>query len=136
MGCYIIPDDTLTIEDVVAAISKRPRKAELLVAGNFNVDLAEPEGNARDEKIAAALGAARLEDMSTHFLPRHKPWLRDGRTWSMLRGGREVRSQTNCLLGTDCRLLQNVLLRDVCHNIDHYLVLGCLRRAAATERSR
>ena len=69
-----------------------------------------------------------IEYMSGHFLPRRKPWLRDGRTWIMLRGGQEVRFWTNCLLGTYLRLFQNVAVWDMWHNTDHYLVMGYLRR--------
>ena len=43
MGCYIAPNYALTIEDVIAAIRRRPRGAKLLVADGFNVDLADPE---------------------------------------------------------------------------------------------
>ena len=42
MGCYLAPDDTSTIEIVVVALKERPRDAELLVVGYFNVNLAEP----------------------------------------------------------------------------------------------
>ena len=47
----------------------------------------------------------------------------------MRRGGREVRSRTDYILGTDSCLFQNVVVWDVRRNIDHYLVLGCLRGA-------
>ena len=97
------------------------------MVNDFNTDLAAPEGRARDEDISAAMAAARLEYLSWHFLPRHKLWMKDGRTWCMRRGGREVRSQTNYILGTYRHLLQNVAVRDARHNTDHYLVLGCLR---------
>ena len=39
-----------------------------------------------------------LEDMSRHFLPRHKPWLKYVCTWAMHRGGQEVRSRTDYIL--------------------------------------
>ena len=42
MGCYLDPDYDLNLEGVVAAISQRPRGAALLVARNFNSDLAAP----------------------------------------------------------------------------------------------
>ena len=64
--------------------------------------------------------------MSAHFLPRHKPWFRDGQTWTILRGGREIRSRTDYILGTDRRLIQNMAVRDARHNIYQYLVLGCI----------
>ena len=47
VGCYLDPDDTSTIENVVAALKDRPRGAKLLVVGDFNVNLAEPEGDQR-----------------------------------------------------------------------------------------
>ena len=74
--------------------------------------------------------------MSGHFLPRHKPWLKDDRTWSMLQGGQELRSQTNYILGTDSCLFQNAEFRDAQHNTDHYLVLGCLHGANPATHSR
>ena len=112
MRCYLAPDDALTIEDIVAAISQRPQGAALLVVGNFYTDLAAPEGRAWDKEIAVAMAATGLEDFSGQFLPRKKPWLRDGRTWCMRRGGREVRSWTKFVLGTYRGLIQNVAVRD------------------------
>ena len=47
----------------------------------------------------------------------------------MHRSGREVRSWTDYILGTDSCLFQNVLVRDARHNTYYYLVLGCLCRA-------
>ena len=77
-----------------------------------------------------------LEDMSGHFLQRQKPWLTAGQTWDMERGGREVRSRTNYILGTDSCLLQNVAVRDTRNNTDHYTVLGCLCGSAPAAHSR
>ena len=42
MGVYIAPEDTETMERVVEAIRRKPRGAELLVAGDFNADIAAP----------------------------------------------------------------------------------------------
>ena len=42
VGVYIAPEDTETIERVVEAIRKKPWCAELMVAGNFNADIAAP----------------------------------------------------------------------------------------------
>ena len=47
VGCYLAPNDTLIIESVGAALKGRPRGAELLVTGDFNVKLAEPEVDLR-----------------------------------------------------------------------------------------
>ena len=99
----------------------------------MNVELAEPEGDRREEDIAATLATEGLEDMAEHFLPRRRRWCRDRRTWSMLRQGRELRSRTDYILGTDRRLFGNVAVRDPMHNSDHYMVLGCMHIASLTE---
>ena len=72
MGCYLAPDDTSTIESVVAALKERPMGAKLLVAGEFNANLAEPEGDWRGENIVAAMSTEGLEDMSAHLLPQRR----------------------------------------------------------------
>ena len=77
---YIAPEDTETMERVVAAIRKKTRGAELMVVGIFNADIAAPEGNRRAENIATDIATAELEDMARHFLPRGKQWCRDRRT--------------------------------------------------------
>ena len=51
----------------------------------------------------------------------------------MFRKGREVRSRTDYILGADIRLFRNVTVRDPRHNLDHYMVLGCLPSALPTE---
>ena len=60
MGVYIAPEDTETMERVVEEIWKKPRGAELLVAGDFNADIAAPEGDRRAENIATELATAGL----------------------------------------------------------------------------
>ena len=70
VGVYIAPEGTETMERVVEAIRKKPRGAELLVAGDFNADIAAPEGDRRAENIATELATAGLEDMARHFLAR------------------------------------------------------------------
>ena len=54
----------------------------------------------------------------------------------MLRNGREVQSRTDYILGTDRRLFRNVAVQDPRHNLDHYMVLGCLPSAPLTEHKR
>ena len=76
-----------------------------MVVGDFNTNLAAPEGQVRDKEIAAAMDAVGLEDLSGHLLPRNKPWFRDSMMWCMRRGFWKVRSQTNYFLGTDRRML-------------------------------
>ena len=48
MGCYLAPDNALSIEDVVVAIIQQNCDSVLLVDGYSNSDLAAPEGHARD----------------------------------------------------------------------------------------
>ena len=44
-GCYFAPDNSATIEDIVADISQQPRGGgALLVVGDSNTNLASPEG--------------------------------------------------------------------------------------------
>ena len=68
MGCYLAPDDTSTIDSVVAALKERPRGAKLMVAGELNINLAEPEGDQRGKDIAATMATEGLEDMLEQFL--------------------------------------------------------------------
>ena len=98
VGCYLAPDNSSTMERVVEALRSRPRGAELLVAGDFNVNLATPEGDRRAEDIATTLATEGLEDMAKHFLPRESRWCRDRRSWGVLQKGREVRSRTDLTL--------------------------------------
>ena len=71
--------------------------------------------------------AVGLIDTGLHFLPRHKPCLKDRCTWSIQRDIQEVRPWTDYIIGTDRRLIQDVAIRDMQHHLDHYMVLGCLR---------
>ena len=129
VGVYFAPDNTETMERFIEAIRIQSRGAELLVVEDFNVDLATPEGDKRAEDIAITLATEGLEDMTRHFLPRDSRWCRDQRTWGVLRKGREVRSRTDYILGTDRCLFRNVAVRDPWHNLDHYMVMGCLPSA-------
>ena len=54
-GCYLAPDDTSTIESVVAALKDWPWGAALMVAGDINTMLTEMENDRRGTGIAAAL---------------------------------------------------------------------------------
>ena len=136
VGCYLAPDNTLTIERVVEALKEYPKGEELMVVGCMNANLFEPEGDRREDDIAATMVTEGLEYMSAHFLLQRHPWFRAGRTWSMLRKGSEVQSWTDYIMGTDRRLFGNVSVRDPRHNSDHYMVPGCLHSASLTEHTR
>ena len=62
-GCYLAPENTSTIESVIAELKERPRGTTLLVAGDLNIKLVDPEGYGREEDIGAALNTAGIEDM-------------------------------------------------------------------------
>ena len=47
-----------------------------------------------------------------------------------------MRSLTDYILGTNCRLFENFSARYPRHNSDHYMVLGCLNRSALREHAR
>ena len=47
----------------------------------------------------------------------------------MILEGKEVRSQTDYIMGMDLRLFGNFSVQDPRHNSDHYMVLGCLHSA-------
>ena len=125
VGAYIAPEDEVTMETVINAIRRKLPGAELLVAGDFNVDILAPEGR-RAENIATDLATAGGEDMAQHFMPQGRRWCRDQWTWDMKRQGQVVRSRTDYILRTDRRLFQNVAVWDPWQNTDHYMVLGCL----------
>ena len=136
IGCYLAPNDTSTIVSVVATLKEQPQGTTLLVAGDLNTTLADPENDQRGTDIVAALTEEGLEDMSAHFLPRRRTWGRERRTWSMVREGKVVRSGTDYILGTDCCLFWNVSVWDPRHNTYHYMVLGCLCSAPEREHTK
>ena len=107
------------IKSVVAALKERPLDAKLLVAGDFNVKLLDPEVDQRGKEIVAVLATEMLEDIPDHFLLRQRSWFRDGRTWSMVQAEREVMSWTDYILGTDRHLFWNVSAREPRHKSDH-----------------
>ena len=45
--CYISRNDASTIDSVVTALKECPRGSKLLVAGDLNVNLEDPEGDHR-----------------------------------------------------------------------------------------
>ena len=127
IGCYLAPDDTSTIERVVAALRYIPKGTILVVAGYLNTYLEDSENYWRGTDIAAAMTASGVEDMTAHFLPRRRKWGRERRMWSMVREGKVVRSRTDYLIGTYRSLFRDVSIRDPRHNTDHFMVVGCLR---------
>ena len=46
-----------------------------------------------------------------------------------------MRYRTDYILGSYRRIFQNVAVRDLRHNSDHYMVMGCLRVTSPREHS-
>ena len=45
IGCYLSPEDTSTIERVVVALNERPKGTALVVAGDLDTALDDPEND-------------------------------------------------------------------------------------------
>ena len=69
IGCYLDPENALTIESVVAVLIELVRGAKLIMAGGVNSHIAHPEEAGRVEEITVDLASTGLEDMLGHFLP-------------------------------------------------------------------
>ena len=69
VGVYLAREDTTTMERVSKAIRSKPRGVELLVACDFNVDLAALEGDRRAEDVVTALATEGLEDLAGSAAP-------------------------------------------------------------------
>ena len=126
---HLALNNTSTIESVFAAICQLPQGIKLLVDRDLNKNLDGPKGNNRDERIAVPLSVAGLEDMTAHFLPRHKKWARGGKMWRMTHQGQDVWSWT------DQQLFRKVSNQDLRHNSDHYIILVCLRSTNLSEHT-
>ena len=126
----------MTIESVVAALKERPKGTALVVVGDLNTGMDDPENDRRGTEIAAGLTEAGLEDMTAHFLPRRRKWGRERRTWSMVQEVKVVRSRTDYILWTDQSLFRNVSVRDPRHNTDHFMLVVCLHSAVVREHTK
>ena len=51
IGCYLAPDNTSTIESVVATLKERPQGSALLVAGDLSMTLTDPERTGGERKL-------------------------------------------------------------------------------------
>ena len=98
---YLAPDASSSIERVIRSISQRPWGTTLMVSKYFNTHIMEPEDNAREQVISAAVVTAGLEEMSVQLLLHYIQWAKDGRNWIMQRQGQEVRSWNDYILRKD-----------------------------------
>ena len=76
-------------------MEERPSWVELIVVGDFNMDLEKMGSRGRDKEIVAALATAGLEYLSGNFSLRRQAWCKDQRTYVMVRQGRVVQSRTD-----------------------------------------
>ena len=79
-----------------------------------------------DRKRRAEEAGAEVEELLGSDPPLHRE------AWHRIK----VRSRTDYILGTDCRLFGNFSVWDPRHNSDHYMVLGCLHSASLKEHAR
>ena len=110
-GCYLVPRYGATIWDVEAGMAEQPRGIDLIVAGYLNVDLERTGEKGKDKEITVVVATEGLEDLLVHFFPRQRSCNRDHKTWAKVRQGREVRSWTDYIMGSDRRIFQNVDVR-------------------------
>ena len=118
-GMLPAPDNDSFIECIVAAIGKRPQGATLIVFGDFNSNLVEPEGHGYGKAIPEDVSTAGLTDTADHFLTNHILWEWDCQKWIMILQCQEVNSQIDFICGTGYRLFQNFSVRDPRHNKYH-----------------
>ena len=118
------------IRGVEAAMAEIQRESELIVAGDFNIDMEGTDGQGQDEEIVEAISTAGLVGHEGHFLPQRQAWCKDRRTWDMTRQGRVVQYQTDYILESDRQIFHNMAARDPRHNSDHLMVIGFLRSAS------
>ena len=76
LGCDLAPYNASTINDIFAAISKRPQGAALLVVGNFNTKLAAPEGRDQDEGIALCWNLLESTPARIPLIKSSHKWIR------------------------------------------------------------
>ena len=74
MGLYLAPDNASSIEHAFGAMVQCPNRDELVVFGDLNRDIVEPEGNTWYKSIVVALVDLGPEDIYIHFLPCRIPW--------------------------------------------------------------
>ena len=84
MGCYLALDNVSSVERISGSMEQLPLRAALMVAGDLNMNISDPEGVNWDKKNVAELADAGLEDMFCHFLLHRIPWKWYGRSWSTL----------------------------------------------------
>jgi len=135
VGGYIPPSDQSTLPHMIAAMDRfRTHRSgkRMIVFGDFNVDLSDPNQDTRGSEIIDAFTTHGLEDLLLHFKPRERYSHRQ--TWWQDRGGFTIRSRCDYILGSDRRMFSNVYLKDPrCFTSDHYMVVGRITSATRSQ---
>ena len=135
VGGYIPPTDRTTLPHMIAAMDRFSTHSagnRMLVIGDFNVDLSDPNQDARGSEIIDAMSTHGLEDLLLHFKPRERYSHRQ--TWWQERGGFTIRSRCDYILGSDRRMFSNISLKDPrCFTSDHLMVVGRITSATRSK---
>jgi hypothetical protein len=132
VGIYIPPNevDGTTLAHLDRALKNVP--AQLLLAGDLNVDIISPRDNVRDTEIVTALTSYGLDDMGRHFLQRK----RYARRWTFWKkaNGRVVKARCDAMMGSDQRWFRSVrILNQTDFESDHFMLVGEITAAPAKE---
>ena len=83
-----------------AAMTERPGGAELIVTGEFNIDLEVTGAWVQEKNNALEIATAGIEDIVGHLLPQQRTWFKDLRKWVVVSQGRVVWSWMDYTLGS------------------------------------
>ena len=118
--CYLPLRYGATIFDVGAEMNDCPRGGKLNVTCDLKTNLERAGLRRRDCGCGGYSGAGIcLENVCVRWLK----WCKDRHMWAMLWHGREVRSRTNYIMGSDCLIFRNVTVRYPRHNSNHFMVI-------------
>ena len=105
---------------------KRFQERELIVTGDLNADVSWIQ-NPSNKQVANFLTSFGLVDLLGRF--RQRLWFCHRQTWWQFLQGKLLRLHCNYVLGADCRLLDNVRIRDPRNFFsDHFALCNLLLR--------
>jgi hypothetical protein len=135
VGCYIPPNDLITLTHIEQAWMACPKGCLPIVLGDLNINLTAPH-NKCNETIAKQVDTMNLVDMSSRFRQRRGNNSNGQWTWWMRRGRRWVSSQCDYILGRAANLRQfrRVSIRmPFCHDSDHRALVAKIRAGRGEE---
>lgn len=130
IGCYIAPTDDReeTLDFCREAVAQLPAGFELLLMGDFNINLDTPR-DTREDIIAEQCDDWDLTCLSTHFLQRRTRQLKGRWTWRQERLGRWVSTKPDYFLARveSRKRIRNVKLRRLRHHsTDHRAIIATI----------